>query len=55
MKWLKGKSVFAVFMLGMIVACKPSIPRKYIQPDKMEKILYDYHLAQGIAQSHGTI
>lgn len=54
MKWLKGKSVFAVFMLGMIVACKPSIPRKYIQPDKMEKILYDYHLAQGIAQSGGS-
>ena len=34
----------AVFM-AMLVGCKPSVPSEYIQPDEMEDILYDYHLA----------
>lgn len=30
-------------------ACKPQVPDKFIQPGKMEDILYDYHLAQAMA------
>ncbi len=40
------------FLIGTIIAttfsCKPSIPGKYISQDMMAKILYDYHLAEGI-------
>lgn len=37
--------------LVMLVACKPSVPSEYIQPELMEDILYDYHLSQAIAQN----
>lgn len=35
--------------LMLFMACKPKDPPQYIQPDEMEDILYDYHVAQGIA------
>ena len=41
--------LMVVTMAMMIVGCKPSIPDYVIPPDKMEDILYDYHLAQGAA------
>lgn len=34
--------------LSMMVACKPGVPREYIQPSDMEDILYDYYVSQGI-------
>jgi len=37
-------------LLLMVMACKPSVPSEYIQPDDMEDILYDYHVAQAMAQ-----
>ena len=41
------------FLIGIVIAmtfsCKPSIPGKYLSQDLMAKILYDYHIAQGIA------
>lgn len=40
--------------LVAFVACTPSIPPQYIQPDEMEDILYDYHLAQAIAQQEAN-
>jgi hypothetical protein len=30
-----------------IIACKPGIPKDIIQPDKMEKVLFDIHLVDG--------
>ena len=36
--------------LLLMVACKPQVPSDYLQPGEMEDILYDYHLAQAIAQ-----
>ena len=36
-------------VLSMLLACKPTVPSKYIQPDDMENILYDYHVAQALA------
>ena len=32
-----------------MISCKPSVPAEYIQPDDMEDLIYDYHVAQGIA------
>lgn len=32
-----------------ITSCKPQVPSQYIQPDDMEDLIFDYHLAQGIA------
>ncbi|MBF1586800.1 MAG: DUF4296 domain-containing protein, partial [Prevotella sp.] len=38
------------FALLFLMACKPSIPREYLQPDEMTNILYDYHLASSMAE-----
>jgi hypothetical protein len=29
-------------------ACKPTVPKEYIQPDDMEDLLYDYYVAKGM-------
>ena len=42
--------LFAFFLLA-IVSCTPSVPGRYIQPDEMESILYDYHIADAMYQS----
>lgn len=34
----------------VLAACKPGTPSRYIQPDDMEEILYDYHIGQAMAQ-----
>ena len=36
-------------MLTAFVACKPKTPRQYIQPDDMEDILVEYHVAKAMA------
>lgn len=44
-------TVFTVVCLSIVLwltSCKPSIPDEYIQRDKLESILYDYHLAQAM-------
>ena len=38
------------FALLFLVACKPSVPSEYLQPDEMTDILYDYHLASSMAE-----
>ena len=37
-----------------IISCKPGIPRKYLQPNKMADIIYDYHIAEGIQSVNTT-
>lgn len=37
----------------LLMGCKPKVPKGVIQPGKMEKILYDYHLAEGMAYATG--
>ena len=37
-------------LILLLVSCKPTVPRDYLQPDKMADILYDYHLADAMAQ-----
>jgi hypothetical protein len=38
----------------MISGCKPRTPRQYIQPDVMEDLLVDYHIARSMAMQHGN-
>jgi len=48
---LKSKAIHIVLVAAaaLMVSCKPSVPSEYIQPDDMEDLIYDYHVAQGIA------
>lgn len=48
---MKANSIIAVFLvvLPVLISCKPKVPSAYIQPDKMEDILYDYYIADGMA------
>ena len=36
----------------MMVACKPQVPKGVIEPDDMEDLLVDYHLARAMAIQH---
>lgn len=39
--------VSSVYITSLL-SCKPKVPGKYIQPDDMEDILFDYHIAMGM-------
>ena len=43
-------SLTYLLVLMLIMACKPTVPSEYIQPDDMEDILYDYHLALAMSR-----
>lgn len=40
--------IFLVLAAGLLLSCKPSVPSRFIQPDDMEDLLYDYHIAQAM-------
>ena len=42
-------SLFILLTVALFFACKPSIPRHVIQPGDMEDILFDYHVADAMA------
>ncbi|MBQ7510858.1 MAG: DUF4296 domain-containing protein [Prevotella sp.] len=44
----------AALCLWLVAACKPGTPSEYIQPDDMEDILVDYHLARAMAERATT-
>lgn len=48
-------SVSLLLLACVIVSCKPSIPSGIISEGDMEDILYDYHLANAIAQQDGNL
>jgi len=35
-----------------LCSCGNSVPRKYLQPDELEDVLYDYHVALGMVSSN---
>ncbi len=40
--------IFAILIICVVFyACKPGIPQDVIQPDKMEKVLFDIHSVDG--------
>ena len=46
---MSRKLLYVVAAVGLILSCKPSVPSRYIQPDDMEDLLVDYHIAQAMA------
>lgn len=40
-----------VAVIVFLAGCKPSVPEKYIQPNEMEDILYDYYVSKAMANS----
>ena len=47
---MRLRNLTYLLLLVLVVACKPSVPSEYIQPDDMEDILYDYHVAMAMAR-----
>lgn len=42
------KRFFSIIILcALIYSCRPGIPKEIIQPDKLEKVLFDIHLVDG--------
>ncbi len=41
--------LFILSILLLIAGCKPTIPSKYLSKGEMENLLYDYHIAQAMA------
>lgn len=52
MKCLRLLLVFfsMVMVLSFTVSCKPSVPSTFISPGDMEDLLYDYHMADAMAE-----
>jgi len=49
---LKNKAIHIIYVVSallLLASCKPQVPSQYIQPDDMEDLIYDYHIAQGVA------
>lgn len=40
---------FLLLIIFLLVACKPSVPGDYLQPDELEDVLYDYYVAMAVA------
>ena len=51
MKRLLG--LFFITAMFSLSACKPTIPRGIMSESKMERVLYDYHVAQAMGDSPG--
>ncbi len=48
---MSKKIIILVTVMTVLVACKPSTPSKYIQPEEMENLLYDFHIARSMAMN----
>lgn len=43
-------AIALMFVISLcMMSCKPGVPKEYIQPGDMEDILFDYHIADGMA------
>lgn len=47
---MKPHLITLILAALLLIGCKPSVPSAYIQPDDMEDLLYDYHIANTMAQ-----
>lgn len=53
MRRLSGIIFVSVIVLLVLASCKPRKPIGIMSESKLEKVLYDYHLAQALAESDG--
>ena len=47
--------LFLLTVMMMVVGCKPTVPSEYIQPDDLEDILYEYHVAEAMARNGNSM
>lgn len=47
----RGRGVGLFFLLLLLSSCKPSLPSGVMSEGKMERVLYDYHVAQSMAET----
>ena len=47
---MKRSLPFLILLMMVVAACKPTVPSDIIQPDDMEDLLYDYHMADAMAE-----
>lgn len=47
----KSRYIYIIVIMALLYACKPQIPDRYLQPGELEDILYDYHLADAMAET----
>lgn len=46
---------FFFFLSVVVFSCKPQVPDEYLQPGEFEDVLYDYHLADAMANGGGEV
>ena len=51
---IRISKIFILLALLIMAGCKPRVPKEYIQPRKLENILYDYHVADGMAYTESN-
>ena len=44
--------ILSVIVVGVLVSCKPGTPKQFIQPDEMEDLLVDIHIARAMAMEN---
>ena len=47
--------ILSLLFLLLLVSCKVEMPESVIPPEKMEALLYDYHLTQSMSSSFSSI
>ena len=47
---MRNKLAFLILFTLILIGCKPSVPDGVLSPKEMEDVLYDYHLADAMAQ-----
>ncbi|MBP5381648.1 MAG: DUF4296 domain-containing protein [Bacteroidaceae bacterium] len=50
---MKHRTFLYLFPLLLLASCSVEVPSDIISERKMERILYDYHMAQGMAEAKG--
>lgn len=49
--WLKALTIVGLLTCSL-TACKKKLPEGVLDPGKLQEVLYDYHMAQALAQTH---
>ena len=51
----RAKNIFLLLFLVLVASCKVKAPEDVLPPEKMEAVLYDYHLAQSMMTTLASV
>ena len=51
----RAKNIFLLLLLVLVASCKVKAPEDVLPPEKMEAVLYDYHLAQSMMTTLASV